>query len=107
MWGDPFSSFFSGFHFFLMIRRPPRSTLFPYTTLFRSPVLHRHVRPADDLVAPQQWQRVVAELAFRGRGVGLEAVGPAPQQLEAAAVPDDGVERRQQPHGVARFMPAR
>src|SRR6266496_5890063 len=28
----PFSCFF-----FLMIRRPPRSTLFPYTTLFRSP----------------------------------------------------------------------
>src|SRR6266480_6783000 len=26
--------------FFLMIRRPPRSTLFPYTTLFRS---HQHV----------------------------------------------------------------
>src|SRR2546426_9363004 len=25
--------------FFLMIRRPPRSTLFPYTTLFRSSVL--------------------------------------------------------------------
>src|SRR2546425_10583192 len=28
--------FFSLFFFFLMIRRPPRSTLFPYTTLFRS-----------------------------------------------------------------------
>src|SRR2546426_12213925 len=27
------------FFFFLMIRRPPRSTLFPYTTLFRS--IHR------------------------------------------------------------------
>src|SRR3712207_7625112 len=27
------------FFFFLMIRRPPRSTLFPYTTLFRSGVL--------------------------------------------------------------------
>src|SRR5438046_10232912 len=26
----------STFFFFLMIRRPPRSTLFPYTTLFRS-----------------------------------------------------------------------
>src|SRR2546430_5311658 len=26
------------FFFFLMIRRPPRSTLFPYTTLFRSPL---------------------------------------------------------------------
>src|SRR5258707_6495803 len=30
----PFSM--SWFLFFLMIRRPPRSTLFPYTTLFRS-----------------------------------------------------------------------
>src|SRR5256885_8347315 len=28
--------------FFLMIRRPPRSTLFPYTTLFRSPGYWRH-----------------------------------------------------------------
>src|SRR5947199_10867908 len=27
---------YSYFFFFLMIRRPPRSTLFPYTTLFRS-----------------------------------------------------------------------
>src|SRR6266516_7385405 len=27
---------FHFFFFFLMIRRPPRSTLFPYTTLFRS-----------------------------------------------------------------------
>src|SRR5258708_31143043 len=34
--------------FFLMIRRPPRSTLFPYTTLFRSVALDRelHVQPA-------------------------------------------------------------
>src|SRR2546422_9624867 len=29
--------------FFLMIRRPPRSTLFPYTTLFRSHEQLRHV----------------------------------------------------------------
>src|SRR2546430_7816661 len=29
-----------------MIRRPPRSTLFPYTTLFRSRMGHRHVRTA-------------------------------------------------------------
>src|SRR5882757_10885523 len=28
---------FAAHFFFLMIRRPPRSTLFPYTTLFRSP----------------------------------------------------------------------
>src|SRR6266850_2410565 len=30
--------------FFLMIRRPPRSTLFPYTTLFRSSTLRAHGR---------------------------------------------------------------
>src|SRR3712207_7155933 len=32
------SSILSFFVFFLMIRRPPRSTLFPYTTLFRSQI---------------------------------------------------------------------
>src|SRR5260221_5948331 len=31
-----FQQLFVNFFFFLMIRRPPRSTLFPYTTLFRS-----------------------------------------------------------------------
>src|SRR6478609_11587942 len=31
---------FSCLFFFLMIRRPPRSTLFPYTTLFRSDRRH-------------------------------------------------------------------
>src|SRR5205823_14428322 len=32
----PFLPYLYSFFFFLMIRRPPRSTLFPYTTLFRS-----------------------------------------------------------------------
>src|SRR2546428_8906212 len=30
-----------------MIRRPPRSTLFPYTTLFRSPVLYGNLPPRE------------------------------------------------------------
>src|ERR1039457_5088344 len=34
-------SFVCFFFFFLMIRRPPRSPLFPYTTLFRSPLTSR------------------------------------------------------------------
>src|SRR3712207_6900614 len=33
------------FVFFLMIRRPPRSTLFPYTTLFRSFALGEGLNP--------------------------------------------------------------
>src|SRR5690348_17714292 len=32
--------------FFLMTRRPPRSTLFPYTTLFRSAMVSQYLRAA-------------------------------------------------------------
>src|SRR5256885_7974275 len=40
--------------FFLMIRRPPRSTLFPYTTLFRSLVfLVLNLLPGDPVMARQ------------------------------------------------------
>src|SRR5256885_7314162 len=45
-----FSAPFVFFFFFLMIRRPPRSTLFPYTTLFRS-VLVRRGRPPRTRIA--------------------------------------------------------
>src|SRR3712207_8577883 len=41
------------YFFFLMIRRPPRSTLFPYTTLFRSPPRPRRPRsrsPPEELL---------------------------------------------------------
>src|SRR5258705_6170811 len=42
------------FFFFLMIRRPPRSTLFPYTTLFRShrPVVRLVTTPDGALLNP-------------------------------------------------------
>src|SRR5689334_24959042 len=44
------------FLFFLMIRRPPRSTLFPYTTLFRSGQKFRwnkaHLLPATGRLQP-------------------------------------------------------
>src|SRR5688572_31327243 len=36
--------------FFLMIRRPPRSTLFPYTTLFRSGDVNGDGSGANDLI---------------------------------------------------------
>src|SRR5437588_9464869 len=39
------------FFFFLMIRRPPRSTLFPYTTLFRSRDIDQN--PVVEVDAPQ------------------------------------------------------
>src|SRR5260370_39329574 len=57
--------------FFLMIRRPPRSTLFPYTTLFRSEAyLPVHAR----------WPRVRSNLhdEYRrdGRATGFDRRGP-------------------------------
>src|SRR2546422_7501834 len=39
--------------FFLMIRRPPRSTLFPYTTLFRSPQRARGLEGARAVDGPR------------------------------------------------------
>src|SRR2546427_10577128 len=42
------------FFFFLMIRRPPRSTLFPYTTLFRSHRLPTAVRRPRRDPAPRR-----------------------------------------------------
>src|SRR5436309_4515496 len=41
------------FFFFLMIRRPPRSTLFPYTTLFRSVCDVHADRLGERLVLPE------------------------------------------------------
>src|SRR3712207_9036586 len=64
------------FFFFLMIRRPPRSTLFPYTTLFRSRRLPggRPSRPA--------WQSPDRPLRGRRRASagGVDLVGVAAQQ---------------------------
>src|SRR2546430_7767131 len=64
-----------------MIRRPPRSTLFPYTTLFRSPALRR---PGARRTAP----------------IHQNAIQPGPESrrvvtpLERAIRPDEGVLQR-------------
>src|SRR5437899_12650176 len=39
------------YFFFLIVRRPPRSTLFPYTTLFRSPYVNDPPRATGPWVA--------------------------------------------------------
>src|SRR5438876_11404751 len=52
------------FFFFLMIRRPPRSTLFPYTTLFRS-LLHALLDEQRQLAALLEPRARIACLALR------------------------------------------
>src|SRR2546422_8305548 len=69
------SILFSPFFFFLMIRRPPRSTLFPYTTLFRSAVFRRPVHQvgvADPLAEDAAGKR--ERLRERHLRVGSEAL---------------------------------
>src|SRR3712207_7782927 len=56
-----------------MIRRPPRSTLFPYTTLFRSQVRHRVRRGRPRPVRHQRPARARADLTRPGL-VALEHV---------------------------------
>src|SRR3712207_6934831 len=66
-----------------MIRRPPRSTLFPYTTLFRS-----SLRPA----APPPLLRlflVVAGVGVRARA-GAPARSGAGRRADAEGLEDDG-----------------
>src|SRR2546430_17158519 len=58
------------FFFFLMIRRPPRSTLFPYTTLFRSPAETRaraEAAAAVWLPAGNREHRQAGSRSFAGR----------------------------------------
>src|SRR3989441_8210395 len=83
--------FLSFFFFFLMIRRPPRSTLFPYTTLFRSLLvqtgesyqgvpLHDRQHPHDLFMELSAlYERPVARnlgLSLYLAPVGEPAVGP-------------------------------
>src|SRR5438034_10294056 len=49
--------------FFLMIRRPPRSTLFPYSTLFRS--LEKKVAEVSSTEDLQQFEEKLEELPVR------------------------------------------
>src|SRR3712207_7657497 len=73
-----------------MIRRPPRSTLFPYTTLFRS-----HVD--DDLRQPRDLHDVgVAELLLQGRGDLVAVAGEHAGQLAGGCA-----------HGPQRSLPVR
>src|SRR3712207_8815078 len=67
--------------FFLMIRRPPRSTLFPYTTLFRSLVAHRVAVAVVHLLEVIDVDRGQREL----RGAVLDG---GPQRLVERAVPE-------------------
>src|SRR3989441_10282349 len=78
-----------------MIRRPPRSTLFPYTTLFRS--------SRDGLAGPAAGVR--GRFLAAGDDVRGGAAGPAlyaPYPARAGVAGDGGVGRASRPRGGGR-----
>src|SRR3989442_1993561 len=77
-----------------MIRRPPRSTLFPYTTLFRSPLRRRarHARQGREGSAKALGGR-------RGPGVGSAFAGAVPYRSE-----EHTSELQSRPHLVCRLL---
>src|SRR5258707_14786488 len=96
------------FFFFLMIRRPPRSTLFPYTTLFRSiqfllnRLLQARDKDAEKVIVDCEHYRSmredrivqrVRELADRvritGRSLQLEPMNSYERRLVHNAFKDD------------------
>src|SRR3989442_8199828 len=85
-----------------MIRRPPRSTLFPYTTLFRSTRMRGAV---PDDVAGERLERLIAVVrgVARRRNVGL--VGTAHEVLvEGKAKRGDLLQGRTRANKVALFQ---
>src|SRR5256885_9297033 len=61
-----------------MIRRPPRSTLFPYTTLFRS----RLAETAPSFIGGRKQCCLVVQRPFRGHGCGPRFRAAARENLE-------------------------
>src|SRR5688572_32149658 len=77
--------------FFLLIRRPPRSTLFPYTTLFRSGA-----------------RRVVTVALWRGGGLMYSRTGPvADESPDRRADQRDGQQQGYQTHQSDSFTRSR
>src|SRR5690348_18462357 len=64
--------------FFLRIRRPPRSTLFPYTTLFRSPC-----ESVRDRGVPPFWTvTVIWPVLVAGSGIDTVLLGRLPVKVK-------------------------
>src|SRR5438034_4729784 len=85
-----------------MIRRPPRSTLFPYTTLFRSPPELAALLEIDRALRRDRLIEALVERRLRELGAKVDHAA-----VRALEVADDVVQRRRRPGGRSREDEAR
>src|SRR3989441_2296838 len=88
-----------------MIRRPPRSTLFPYTTLFRSLVLGHKLFNSETGEVCRTVEQQVGHAELVGRAA-VPLTAAQRRAAEARRVPWDGParERRPRPRGLEGFL---
>src|SRR2546427_7075556 len=92
------------FFFFLMIRRPPRSTLFPYTTLFRSNFVRKRApRTTQRSVTLRggSWNQAVGEVDVGG---ALNEDGSARGRVVASRSEEHTSELQSQSNLVCRLL---
>src|SRR3712207_6898937 len=91
--------------FFLMIRRPPRSTLFPYTTLFRSGgVVERQDAVARDVHMLLAHRREAVRLVLGGVLLSADAEEPEVQQPDGARSEEHTSELQSRQYLVCRLL---
>src|SRR3989442_11908679 len=81
-----------------MIRRPPRSTLFPYTTLFRS----FKALSAAGTISPAG-AKIIAASSLTGGSASVPPAEP-PVKLDAARSEEHTSELQSRPHLVCRLL---
>src|SRR3989442_9768718 len=92
------------YFFFLMIRRPPRSTLFPYTTLFRSRFARNRLSRAQlELFVGEQREPPGQEPLHRLARPGREQLG-VDRAARAARSEEHTSELQSRPHLVCRLL---
>src|SRR5256885_16943435 len=101
-----------------MIRRPPRSTLFPYTTLFRSyylvesrrvngrprPVVVQYLGSADTLLQRLQQPQAEPTRARLSQFGGVAALYDLAQQLRLVELIDEHASKRHQGPSLGQYM---
>src|SRR5258708_13811546 len=71
-----------------MIRRPPRSTLFPYTTLFRSVFLFRRLMDLGDPHPSNAWIALAAAAFYGLHPANAETVNRSEEHTSELQSPD-------------------